>query len=95
MNANDILFCGLVWAQFRKPEAAWELLDAAESQDPEIKSLAEAMLDQSGLCSRELLDEAITGDQDTPVELRLVAYIPGNGVAAQSSDFWWLPAANA
>jgi hypothetical protein len=95
MNLNDVLFCGLIWAQFRRVEAGLQLLDAAESSDPELKSLAEAMLDQAGLCSDELLSEAVQSQKDSPLEFQLIAYTPGNISSSAPTDFWWLPTTNA
>lgn len=60
MDATDIVLLGLVWAQFRRPEAGIQLIDAIESDDPEIVSLAAAMLEQEGLCSKELVNEAMS-----------------------------------
>ena len=95
MDVNDVLFCGLIWAQFRRPEAGFHLLDAAESSDPELKCLAQAMLEQAGVCSSELVNGAIEGENNRRVECKLVAYTPGNTSSSLSSDFWWMPTTNA
>jgi len=96
MDATDIVLLGLVWAQFRRPEAGIQLIDAIESDDPEIVSLAAAMLEQEGLCSKELVNEAMSRcSHSSNLEARLYARVPGNVAQALSSDFWWLPAASA
>ena len=95
MDATDVVLMGLVWAQFRRPEAGLQLVQAIDSDDPEIVSLAAAMLEQDGLCSKELVNSAIARPSDANLESRLQAHIPGNVAQALSSDFWWLPAASA
>ncbi len=90
MNATDVILCGLVWAQFRVRTAGLELVRALESADPELQSLAEVMLEQAGVCSRELVRDAIARDDDASVEQSLHSFRPTDG-APKYSEFWWLP----
>jgi hypothetical protein len=90
MDATHVILCGLVWAQFRKREAGLELVRAIESADPELQSLAEVMLEQAGLCSGELVKDAIAKDSHTALETRLFSFQAAN-TAQAASDYWWLP----
>jgi len=94
VNAADIFLTGLVWAQYRLPEAGMHLIDALESSDPELQSLAQVMLEQEGVCSKELVD-TVTGDKSTSVESLLFANAPANVTQSMTGDFWWLPVASA
>jgi hypothetical protein len=95
MDATDVVLLGLVWAQFRRPDAGLQLVEAIEGGDPEIVSLAAAMLEQDGLCSKEMVHSAIHRRSEGNLESQLSAYVPGNVAQAIPSDFWWLPAASA
>lgn len=45
MNADYLLLCGVMWAQYRSEDACRELLRALRSEDPDVVSLACALLD--------------------------------------------------
>ena len=94
MNAIDVILCGLIWAQFREREAGMELVRAIESADPELQCLAEVMLEQAGLCSRELVQDAIANQADASLEACLVSHQPCDS-SVGGSGFWWLPPALA
>ncbi len=89
MDATDVILCGLIWAQFRKREAGMELVRAIESADPELQCLAEVMLAQAGLCSRELVQDAIANDIHACLEARLLSHQPTDSICSHSG-FWWL-----
>jgi len=78
MDATDVILCGLVWVQFRQREAGLELVRAIESADPEPQSLAEVMLEQAGLCSEELVKDAIAKDSYAALETRLLSFQPSD-----------------
>jgi hypothetical protein len=90
MDATHVILCGLVWAQFRKREAGLELVRAIDSADPELQSLAEVMLEQAGLCSGELVRDAIAKDNHAALETRFLSFQASN-TAQTASDYWWLP----
>lgn len=89
MDATDVFFCGFVWAQTRGREAGLELVRAIESDDPELQSIAQAMLDQAGVCSKEMITGALDAKTIRPLESSLVSFQPGN-CAGCPRDFWWL-----
>jgi len=90
MDATDVILCGLVWAQFRQPEAGLELVRAIESADPEPQSLAEVMLEQAGLCSEEVVKDAIAKDSYAALETTTVV-VSALGHRARGIGYWWLP----
>lgn len=54
MDGDYVFLCGVMWCRFGQQEAGKELLRAAESQDPNVSSLAWEML-AKGMCRlREL-----------------------------------------
>jgi hypothetical protein len=46
MNSNYVFLCGVMWCRFGQEEAGNELLRAVHSQDPDLKALAVAMLQE-------------------------------------------------
>jgi hypothetical protein len=85
MDATDVILCGLVWAQFRQREAGLELVRAIESADPEPQSWAEVMLEQAGLCSEELVKDAIAKDSYATLETRLLSFQPSDTAQGASA----------
>ena len=59
MDANYILACGIVWRKTADPEAGWELVEALESPDPCLRSLAQSLLVENGEGSMDLLESAV------------------------------------
>ena len=94
MDATDVILCGLVWAQFREYQAGLQLVRAIESADPELQMLAEVMLEQAGLCSGDLVRDAIATDNHKKLETLLLSFRPSERVEA-NARFWWLPLASA
>ena len=45
MNADYLLLCGAMWAQYASEDACRELLRALHSEDQDVVSLACALLD--------------------------------------------------
>ena len=46
MSTDYLLLCGVMWAQHASEDACEELFRALRSDDPDIVSLASALLDQ-------------------------------------------------
>lgn len=44
MNSNYVFLCGVMWCQFGQLDAGRELLRATDSEDPDLRALAWAML---------------------------------------------------
>jgi hypothetical protein len=61
MDANYMLACGIVWRKTGDPEAGWELVEALESPDPRVRSLAQNLLVENGEHSMDLLEGAVEG----------------------------------
>lgn len=59
MDAFYMLACGIVWRKTADPEAGWELVEALESPDPDVRSLARSLLLENGERSMDLLESAI------------------------------------
>ena len=45
MDPNYLLLCGAMWTQYRSEDAGLELLRALHSEDPDVVSLASAMME--------------------------------------------------
>jgi len=63
MDANYLVLCGMVWAQFGQENAGRELIRALASSDEMLRVLARAMLEQGGGCSKELIGQALAEDE--------------------------------
>jgi hypothetical protein len=48
MDANYLVLCGMVWAQFGQEDAGLELIRALASSDDGVRVLARTMLEQAG-----------------------------------------------
>ena len=66
MEASYVLACGIVWRKTADPEAGWELVEALESADPSLRSLAQALLVESGEPSMDLLEDAVATGRVSP-----------------------------
>lgn len=66
MEASYVLACGIVWRKTADPEAGWELVEALESADPRLRSLAQALLVESGEPSMDLLENAVATGKVSP-----------------------------
>lgn len=63
MDANYLVLCGMVWAQFGHETAGRELIRALASSDEIVRILARTMLEQGGGCSKELIGQALAEDE--------------------------------
>jgi len=45
MNTNYVFLCGVMWTQYASEDAGRELVRALHSQDPDVVSLACALLE--------------------------------------------------
>jgi hypothetical protein len=66
MDASYMLACGIVWRKTADPEAGWELIEALESRDPDLRLLAQAMLLERGEESLGLLESAVAAGVVSP-----------------------------
>jgi len=46
MNSEYVFLCGVMWCRYREEDACSELLRAAQCDDPDLSSLALAMLQE-------------------------------------------------
>jgi len=44
MNIDYVFLCGVMWCKFAQEDAGQELLRASDSKDPDVRSLALAIL---------------------------------------------------
>ena len=51
MNPDYVFLCGAMWSLFESVDAGWELVRALHSDNPEVVSLACAILDST--CRRK------------------------------------------
>jgi len=87
MEASYVLACGIVWRKTADPEAGWELVQALESADPCLRSLAQALLVESGEPSMDLLEDAVaTGTMSPQIAGPCMAEILRCGHARQTNE---------
>jgi hypothetical protein len=60
MDSSYIFLCGVMWCRFGEQEAGKELLEAANSENPDISALALAMLAKGARRLRDLKKQAQT-----------------------------------
>jgi hypothetical protein len=60
MDSNYMFLCGVMWCNFGQQESGKELLRAAKSEDPDISTLAWAMLAKGASRLRSLKKQAHT-----------------------------------
>jgi hypothetical protein len=77
MDANYLVLCGMVWAQFGQETAGRELIRALASSDEIVRVLARAMLEQGGGCSKELIGQALAEDEISEAMASLCAFEQG------------------
>jgi hypothetical protein len=77
MDANDLVLCGMVWAQFGQETAGRELIRALASSDDLMRVLARTMLEQGGGCSKELIGQALAEDEISASMASLCAFEKG------------------
>lgn len=59
MEADYIVACGVVWRKTLDPVAGSELVEGLQSEDQEIRLLAQAILAETGEASMSLLESAV------------------------------------
>jgi hypothetical protein len=47
MNTDYVFLCGVMWTQYESEDAGWELVRALHSADPDVVSLASAILERT------------------------------------------------
>jgi len=47
MNPDYVFLCGAMWSQYESVDAGWELVRALHSDNPDVVSLACAILEQT------------------------------------------------
>jgi len=77
MDANYLVLCGMVWAQFGQETAGRELIRALASSDEIVRVLARTMLEQGGGCSKELIGQALAEDEISEGMASLCAFEQG------------------
>jgi hypothetical protein len=96
MDANYLVLCGMVWAQFGQEAAGRELIRALASSDEIVRVLARTMLEQADGGSRELIGQALADDEISASMASLCGFKQGRGLKLKSWDRGaWHPAASA
>ena len=95
MDANYLVLCGMVWAQFGQEAAGRELIRALASSDELMRVLARTMLEQADGGSKELIGQALA-DDEISVTMASLCGFEGQGSKLKSWDRGaWHPAASA
>lgn len=66
MQADYIVACGVVWRKTLDPVAGSELVESLQSEDQEIRFLAQTILAESGKASMSLLETAVANGVVSP-----------------------------
>jgi hypothetical protein len=95
MDANYLVLCGMVWAQFGQETAGRELIRALASSDELMRVLARTMLEQADGGSKELIGQALADDEISATMASLCGF-EGQGSKLKSWDRTaWHPTASA
>jgi hypothetical protein len=93
MDANYLVLCGMVWAQFGQETAGRELIRALASSGEILRVLARTMLEQGGGCSKELIGQALAEEEISGTMASLCAFAQGGGSKFKAWDgSGWCPA---
>jgi hypothetical protein len=96
MDANYLVLCGMVWAQFGQETAGRELIRALASSDEILRVLARTMLEQGGGCSKELIGQALAEEEISGTMASLCAFAQGRESKFKAWDgSGWCPASLA
>jgi hypothetical protein len=96
MDANYLVLCGMVWAQFGQEAAGRELIRALASSDELVRVLARTMLEQADGGSKELIGQALADDEISASMASLCAFEHGQGAKFKGWDRGaWHPSASA
>ncbi|HXR17775.1 MAG TPA: hypothetical protein VN777_16395 [Terriglobales bacterium] len=63
MDANYLVLCGMVWAQFGQEDAGRELIRALASSDEMMRVLARTLLERADGGSKELIGQALAEEE--------------------------------
>lgn len=66
MEADYIVACGVIWRKTQDPVAGSELVEGLQSEDQEIRLLAQTILAESGEGSMSLLESAVANGVVSP-----------------------------
>ena len=66
MESAYIVACGVVWRKTLDPVAGSELVQGLQSEDQDIRFLAQNILAESGEASMSLLEDAVSSGLVTP-----------------------------
>jgi hypothetical protein len=86
MDANYLVLCGMVWAQFGQEAAGRELIRALASSDELVRVLARTMLEQADGGSKELIGQALAEDQISVTMASLCGFEQGQPSKFMSWD---------
>jgi hypothetical protein len=96
MDANYLVLCGMVWAEFGEEDAGLELIRALASSDNGLRVLARTMLERAGGGSKELIGQALAEDEISASMASLCGFEQGQRAKHTSWDGGvWHPAASA
>jgi hypothetical protein len=96
MDANYLVLCGMVWAEFGEEDAGLELIRALASSDHGVRVLARTMLERASGGSKELIGQALAEDEISASMASLCGFEQGERVKHTSWDGGvWHPAASA
>lgn len=66
MKMDCLVACGIVWYQTANPDAGWELVEALESAESQVRVLAQVLLVDGGEYSLRLLESALAAGAVSP-----------------------------
>jgi hypothetical protein len=96
MDANYLVLCGMVWAEFGEEDAGLELIRALASADDGVRVLARTMLERASGGSKELIGQALAEDEITASMASLCGFEHGKRAKHTNWDGGvWYPAASA
>jgi hypothetical protein len=96
MDANYLVLCGMVWAQFGERDAGLELIRALASTDEGVRILARTLLERAGGGSRELIGQALAEDEISASTARLCGFEQNDRSTLKNwNGGVWFPAASA
>jgi hypothetical protein len=96
MDANHLVLCGMVWAQFGREDAGRELIRALASSDDGVRVLARTMLERASGGSKELIGQALAEDEISASMASLCSFEHGQRSKLTDWDGGvWFPAASA
>jgi hypothetical protein len=86
MDANYLVLCGMIWAQFGNEQAGRELIRALGSSDEVVRVLARTMLEQADGSSKELIGQALADDEISVSAASLCGFEQHQGSKLKSWD---------